>query len=89
MGLKYEFCMRLKKNTVATILLLQEAYGNESLGASMIKRRHKMFPDGRELVEFELQSGKPKTMRVVININTIMTTIKDEITIISQHELSL
>ncbi len=42
-----KFCMHLKKNTVKIISLLQEAFGNEVLGISMIKRWHKMSLAGR------------------------------------------
>ncbi len=52
--------VQLKKNTGETILLLQEAFGNEVLRLLTIKRRHKMFLDGRESVEFELRCGKLK-----------------------------
>ncbi len=37
--------MCLKKNTVETILLLQEVFQNEVLGVSTVKRWHKMFLD--------------------------------------------
>ncbi len=33
-----KLCVRLKKNTAETILLRQEAFGNEVLGLVMIKR---------------------------------------------------
>ncbi len=48
-----KFCMGLKENTVETILLLQEAFGNKVSGVSMIKRWHKMFRDDKKLVEFK------------------------------------
>ncbi len=35
-----KFCVHLKKNTVETILLLQEAIGNRVLGVSTIKMWH-------------------------------------------------
>ncbi len=38
-----KFCVHLKKNTVETNLLLQEAVRNEDLMVSMNKRWHKMF----------------------------------------------
>ncbi len=62
-----KFCVRLKKNTVETILLLQAAFGNKVLGMSMIKRWHKMFLNGRESILFELLVGKPKTVCMVMN----------------------
>ncbi len=55
-----KFCRRLKKNTVETILLLQEAFGKEVLGVSIIKRRHKMFLYDRESAGFEPWCGKSK-----------------------------
>ncbi len=49
---------------------MQEAFGNEVLGVSVIKRCHKMFLDSRELAQFEPHGGKPT------NINTVVTAIK-------------
>ncbi len=37
-----------------------------------------MFLGGRKLAEFELWHGKPKTTRLVMNINTIVTGIKED-----------
>ncbi len=59
---------------LATILLLQETFANEVLWVSRIKSWHKMFLNGRELAQFELLGGKPKTVRT---INTITTTIDE------------
>ncbi len=73
-----KFCVHLKKNTMETILLLQDVFGNEILGILMIKRWHKMFLDGRELVEFELWGGKPKNVCTVTNISTVANAIKDK-----------
>ncbi len=47
------FCTCLKINTVETSLLLQEAFENEVLGVSTIKRWCKIFLDRREMAEFE------------------------------------
>ncbi len=72
-----KLCTCFKKNTVETILLLQETFTNKVLRVLMIKRWHKMFMYGGESTEFEPQSGKPKTMCAMRNINTIATPIED------------
>ncbi len=73
-----KFWACLKKNAVETILLLREAFGNEVLGVLMIQRWHKMFLNGRRLAEFKLWSGKSKTVCMVTNINTVVTTIEED-----------
>ncbi len=57
-----KFCVPLEKNTVETILLLQEAFLNNVLGVLAIKWWHKMFLDDKELKEFEPHGGKLKTV---------------------------
>ncbi len=69
--------MHLEKNYVETILLLQGAFGNEIFGVLMLKKWHIMFLDGKKSVEFELKSGKLKTVCTITNINTNATVIKE------------
>ncbi len=79
-----KFCVRLKKNTVETILWWQEASGNEVLGVLTLKRRYKMLLDGRDSVEFELWGRNLKTMCTVII--SIPSQLPSKRAIISQYE---
>ncbi len=68
-----KLCVFSKKHTEETILLLQEAFGNEVLGVSTIKKCHEMFLGA----EFEPRGGKPKTVGPITNISTVTTAIED------------
>jgi hypothetical protein len=46
-----KFCIKAGLSLTETLVLVQKAYGNESLNGSNVYRRYSRFRDGRELIE--------------------------------------
>jgi len=51
-----------------TQVFVQKACGNEALNKSNVLRWYSRFRDGRELVEDDERSGRPKSSRTEVNI---------------------
>jgi histone-lysine N-methyltransferase SETMAR len=67
-----------------TTVLVQKAYGDEALNRSNVFRWHSRFRDGRELVEGDGRSGRPKSTRTEVNIAVVADLVKDDSRIASR-----
>jgi hypothetical protein len=54
------FCFKAGLSVTETLVLVQNAYGNESLNRSNVLGWWSRFRDGRELVEDDERGGCPK-----------------------------
>ncbi|XP_053667320.1 protein GVQW3-like [Anopheles marshallii] len=66
-----KFCFRLGKNTSETFAMLQEAFKDECLSYSQVKKWYKAFKEGREAVADEPRSGRPVTSRIYENVQRV------------------
>ena len=46
-----KFCFKLEKSASETFELIRQAYGDDALSRTKVFEWHKMFKEGRELVE--------------------------------------
>jgi hypothetical protein len=61
-----------------TPVLVQKAYGNEALNRSNVFRWYSRFRDGRELVEDDEGSSRPKSTRTEVNIAAVADLVKND-----------
>ena len=57
---------------------MQKAYGNEALNRTNVFRWYSRFRDGRELVEGDERSGRPKSTRTEVNIAAVADLVKND-----------
>jgi hypothetical protein len=57
---------------------VQKAYGNEALNRSNAFRWYSRFRDGRELVEDDERSGRPKSDPTEVNIAAVADLVKND-----------
>jgi hypothetical protein len=53
------FCVKLGDNATKTHGKLKQAFGDDAMSTAQAFRWHKMFSEGRTLVEDEQRSGPP------------------------------
>uniref|UniRef100_T1HI66 HTH_48 domain-containing protein n=1 Tax=Rhodnius prolixus TaxID=13249 RepID=T1HI66_RHOPR len=58
-----KFCIKLQKTAKETFDLLTQAFKDDCLSYSKVKKWHKSFKEGREEVADEARSGRPSTSR--------------------------
>jgi len=58
-----KFCLKLRKNANDSCAMLSEAYGGEAMKNSSVFEWHKRFKEGRENVEDDERSGRPRYHR--------------------------
>jgi hypothetical protein len=58
-----KICQKLGKSASETFQMIKQAYGEEALGRSAVFKWHKYFVQGRDLLEDDEHTGRPKTVR--------------------------
>jgi hypothetical protein len=71
-----KFSFKAGLSATETLVLVQKAYGNETLNRSNVFRWYSQFRDGRDLVEDDERGGRPKTTRTKINIAAVADLVK-------------
>ena len=61
-----------------TLVLMQKAYGNETLNRSKVFKWYSLFRDGKELVEDGERGGLPKSTRTEVNIAVVADLVKND-----------
>jgi len=61
------FCVKLSDAATTTHGKLQQAFGDDAVSRAQAFRWHKMFSEGRTIVEDEQRSGLPSTTRTSDN----------------------
>jgi hypothetical protein len=59
-----KFCFKAGLSATETLVLVQNAYGNETLNRSNVFSWYSRFRDGRQLVEGDERGGRPKTAQL-------------------------
>jgi hypothetical protein len=54
-----KFCFKAGLSATETLVLVQKAYGNETLNRSKVFRWYSRFRDGKEQVEDDESGGRP------------------------------
>jgi len=73
-----KFCFKAGLSATDTIVLVQKAYGNETLNWSNIFRWYSRFRDVRELVEDDERCGHPKSIWTEVNIAAVADLVKND-----------
>jgi len=71
-------CFRASLSATETLVLVQKAYGNETLNGSSVFRWYSRFWNGRELVEDDERGGRPKSTRTEVNIAAVADLVKND-----------
>jgi hypothetical protein len=59
-GVAITFCFKAGLSATETLVLVQNAYGNEALNRSNVLRWYSRFQEGRELAEADERGGSAK-----------------------------
>ena len=65
------FCVKLGDSATTTHGELQQAFGDDAMSRAQAFRWHKMFIEGRTIVEDEQRSGRPSTTRTSDNTTRV------------------
>jgi hypothetical protein len=71
-----KFCFKTGLSATETLKLVQKAYGSEALNRSNVFRWYSRFRDGRELVEDDERSCRPKSTQTEVNIAAVLDLVK-------------
>jgi hypothetical protein len=70
-------CFKAGLSATETPVLVQKTYGKENLNRSNVFRWHSRFRDGRDLVEHDERSDRPKSIRTEVNIAAVADLVKN------------
>jgi hypothetical protein len=73
-----KFCFKAGLSATETLVLVQKAYGNETVYRSNVFRWYSRFGDERELVEDDESGGRPKSTRTEVNIAAVADLVKND-----------
>jgi transposase len=63
-----KFCQKLGKSPSKTFNMMKQVYGEEALGRSAVFKWHQRFAQGRDSLEDDERSGRPKAVRTERNV---------------------
>jgi len=72
------FFFKASLSATETLVLVQWAYGNETLNRSNVFRWYSRFRYGRGLVEDDERGGHPKSTRTEVNIAAVAYLVKND-----------
>jgi hypothetical protein len=73
-----KFCFKAGLSVTETLVLVQKAYGNETVNQSNLFRWYSPFRDRRELVEDDDKRGSPKLTRTEVNVTAVADLFKND-----------
>jgi transposase len=73
-----KFCQKLGDSKAETIRKIQQAFGNDAMGAMQIKEWFNRFKDGRTLEDSDQRSGGPSTSRNASVIENVCSMILED-----------
>jgi hypothetical protein len=77
-AIKFYFKAGLSATETLVLVRVQKTYGNEALNRSNVFRWSSRFLDGRDLVEDDERSGRPKSIRTEVNIAAVADLVKND-----------
>jgi hypothetical protein len=72
-----KICFKADLSATETLVLVQNAYGNEALNRSNVLRWYSRFQEGRDLVEDDERGGSAKFTRTEVNIAAVADMVKN------------
>ena len=73
-----KFCQKLGDSQVETIRKIQQAFGEDAMGATTIKDWYNRFKDGRLSADSDQRSGRPSTSRNEEVINRVKDLVLED-----------
>jgi hypothetical protein len=73
-----KICQKLGDSKVETIWKIQQAFGNDAMGATQIKVWFNCFEDGRTLANSDQRSGRPSKSRNANVIGNVRSLILED-----------
>ena len=70
-----KYCVKNAINGSQTFEMLQKVFGNETLSSATVFDWHRLFKEGRELVEDDYRSGRPSISKNDENIQKIKDAV--------------
>jgi hypothetical protein len=70
-----KFCQKLGDSKAETIRKIQQAFDDDTMGATQIKEWFNCFEDGRTLADSDERSGRPLTSRNANVIENVCSVI--------------
>jgi len=72
------FCVKLGDSATTTHGKLQQAFGDDAMSRAQAFRWHKIFSEGRTIVEDEQRSGRPSTTRTSDNTARVRELVRSD-----------
>jgi hypothetical protein len=66
-----KFCQKLGKSASKMFQMIKQAYCDEALGHSAVFKWHKCFSYGRDNLEDDEHTGRPRTVRTELKIQEV------------------
>jgi transposase len=73
-----KFCQKLGDYKAETIRKIQQAFGNDAMGATQIKEWFNHFKDGHTLADSDQRSGRPSTSQNANVIENMRSLIQED-----------
>jgi hypothetical protein len=73
-----KFCFKAGLSATETLVLVQKVYVNEAVNQSNVFRWYSRFRDGKELIDHDERSSRPKPTRSVVNIAAVVNLVKND-----------
>jgi histone-lysine N-methyltransferase SETMAR len=73
-----KFCFKAGLSATEALVLVQKDFRNEAVNRSNLFRWYSQFREGRELVEDDERSGRPKSTRTEVNIVAVAQLVKND-----------
>jgi AraC-like DNA-binding protein len=71
-----KYCQQLGKSPRETFNTLKQVYNEEALGPSAVFKRHKLYAQGRDILEDDERSDRPKAVRTEGKIEEVATLVR-------------
>lgn len=72
-----KFCQKLGKSATETLIMIQQVYGEEAMGRSAAFKWHKRFAEGRDSLDDDAHTGRPRTARTEGKILEVQRVVRD------------
>ncbi|KAJ4436093.1 hypothetical protein ANN_18720 [Periplaneta americana] len=70
-----KFCQKLGKTAAEMFQMMQQVYGEDAVSRSVVFRWHRHFLQGRDILEDDVRTGRPQTIRTECKIQEVATLV--------------
>ena len=73
-----KFLVKLKKTSMESLKMLQEAYGDQAMSCARVFEWHQRFRQGEEDVEDKPRSGRPSSSKTDENMKAVRQAVRGD-----------